>query len=365
MAISAADVKKLREMSGAGMSDCKKALTENDGDFDKAMDFLKKKGLATAAKKASRIAAEGIVSVKVSDDNKRASIVEVNSETDFVAKNEVFQTYVGQLAEQIVNSDAKDVEALKGEKWTADDSAETVDAKHVAMVAKIGEKLDIRRFDRIVTDGMVVSYIHAGGKIGVLVEANKGADSDACKEAIRNVAMQIAAMNPQYIGRDDISADELAHIREVIVDSTLNDVASLPNPILKALIEKAVSEKKWSDEDIATYEEKKDNMKFLFNFLSKEAPAVLAQMAMENKAEYAENKIFAGTIEGRVAKNLKEICLLDQPYVKAEDGKQSVAAYLKTVDPELKIVKFVRFETGEGLEKKNEDFAAEVAAQLG
>ena len=365
MAISAADVKKLREMSGAGMSDCKKALTENDGDFDKAMDFLKKKGLATAAKKASRIAAEGIVAVKVSDDNKKAAIVEVNSETDFVAKNEVFQTYVGQLAEQIVNSDAKDVEALKAEKWTADDSAETVDAKHVAMVAKIGEKLDIRRFDKVVTDGVVVSYIHAGGKIGVLVDANKGADSDAVKEAIRNVAMQIAAMNPQYISRDDISADELAHIKEVIVDSTLNDVASLPNPILKALIEKAVSEKKWSDEDIAIYEEKKDNMKFLFNFLSKEAPAVLAQMAMENKDEYASNKIFAGTIEGRVAKNLKEICLLDQPYVKAEDGKQTVAAYLKTVDADLKITKFVRFETGEGLEKKNEDFAAEVAAQLG
>ena len=363
MAISAADVKKLREMSGAGMMDCKKALTETDGNFDEAMEFLKKKGLATAQKKAGRIAAEGIVTTVVSDDNKTATIIEVNSETDFVAKNEVFQEYVKGLANQINNGDYADMAAFLAAKSEIDPSA-TVDDHHKAMVAKIGENLTIRRFEKVKTDGIVVSYIHAGGKIGVIVDAAGVSASEDVKEAVKNIAMQIAAMNPQYVSRDDISADELTHIREVITDSTLNDVPSLPVPILKPLIEKAVSEKKWSDEDIAIYEEKKDNMKFLFNFLSKEAAATLAQMALENKDEYASNKIFAGTIEGRVSKNLKEICLLDQPYVKAADGKQTVAAYLKTVDANLKIAKFVRFETGEGLEKKNEDFAAEVAAQM-
>ena len=245
------------------------------------------------------------------------------------------------------------------------DPSATVDDHHKAMVAKIGENLTIRRFEKVKTDGIVVSYIHAGGKIGVIVDAAGVSASEDVKEAVKNIAMQIAAMNPQYVSRDDISADELTHIREVITDSTLNDVPSLPVPILKPLIEKAVSEKKWSDEDIAIYEEKKDNMKFLFNFLSKEAAATLAQMALENKDEYASNKIFAGTIEGRVSKNLKEICLLDQPYVKAADGKQTVAAYLKTVDANLKIAKFVRFETGEGIEKRVENFAEEVAKQAG
>ena len=362
MAISAADVKKLREMSGAGMMDCKKALTETDGDFDAAMEFLKKKGLATAQKKAGRIAAEGIVSTVLSDDNKTATIIEVNSETDFVAKNEVFQTYVNGLAAQINKNDYADLAAFLAA--TSDiDSSVTVEDHHKAMVAKIGENLTIRRFEKITTDGVLVSYIHAGGKIGVLVEA-EGATGDAVNEALKNIAMQIAAMNPQYVSRDEISADELAHIKEVITDSSLNDVSSLPVPILKPLLEKAVAEKKWSDEDIAIYEEKKDNMKFLFNFLSKEAAATLAQMSMDNKAETIQNKIFSGAIEGRVSKQLKEICLLDQPYVKAEDGKQTVAAYLKTVDAALTIKKFVRFETGEGLEKKNEDFAAEVAAQM-
>ena len=363
MAISAADVKKLREMSGAGMMDCKKALTETDGNFDEAMEFLKKKGLATAQKKAGRIAAEGIVTTVVSDDSKTATIIEVNSETDFVAKNEVFQNYVKGLATQINNGDYADMAAFLAAKSEIDPAA-TVDEHHKAMVAKIGENLTIRRFEKVTTDGLVVSYIHAGGKIGVIVDAAASSAGEDIKEAAKNIAMQIAAMNPQYVSRDDISADELAHIKEVITDSSLNDVPSLPVPILKPLIEKAVSEKKWSDEDIAIYEEKKDNMKFLFNFLSKEAAATLAQMALENKDEYASNKIFAGTIEGRVSKNLKEICLLDQPYVKAADGKQTVAAYLKTVDAAMKIVKFVRFETGEGLEKKNEDFAAEVAAQM-
>ena len=363
MAITAADVKKLREMSGAGMMDCKKALTECDGDFDKAVEFLKKKGLATAEKKASRIAAEGIVVAAVSDDAKTATIIEVNSETDFVAKNDVFQTYVRGLADQINGGDYADMDAFLTAKSAIDPSV-TVDEHHKAMVAKIGEKLTIRRFEKVNAAGSVVSYIHAGGKIGVLVESNSDKNTDDIKEAMKNIAMQIAAMNPQYVSRDEISADELANIREVTVDSSLNDPASLPKPILQKLIDKACSEKLWSDEDIAIYEEKKSNMNFLFNFLSKEAAATLAQEAIAAKDSYASDKIFSGLVEGRVSKKLKEICLMDQAYVKAEDSKQTVAAYLKTVDPEFKITKFVRYETGEGLEKKNEDFAAEVAAQM-
>ena len=175
--------------------------------------------------------------------------------------------------------------------------------------------------------------------------------------------MQIAAMNPQYISRDEISADELAKMKEITIDSALNDPFSLPKPVLSKLIEKAVAGV-WSAEDVAIYEEKKSNMNFLPNFLSKEAKAQLAEIACADKEEISGNKIFSGLVEGRISKQMKEICLLDQGYVKAEDGKQTVAAYLKSVNPALKIAKFVRFEVGEGMEKKNEDFAAEVAKQM-
>ena len=175
--------------------------------------------------------------------------------------------------------------------------------------------------------------------------------------------MQIAAMNPQYISRADMADEEVAKLREITVDSALNDPASLPKPILNKLIEKAVADV-WSAEDVAIYEEKKSNMQYLFNFLSKEAAAQLAEIAMADKETIAADKIFNGLVEGRVSKQLKEICLLDQTYVKAEDGKQSVAKYLASVNKDLAIKKFVRFEVGEGMEKKNEDFAAEVAAQM-
>jgi elongation factor Ts len=175
--------------------------------------------------------------------------------------------------------------------------------------------------------------------------------------------MQIAAMKPEYISREDIAAEEIAKMREIIVDSSLNDPASLPKPILNELLAKACAGV-WSAEDVAIYEEKKSNMNYLFNFLSKEAKAQLAALAMEAKATIMENKIFNGAIEGRVSKQLKDICLLDQTYVKAEDGKQTVAAYLKSVNSALVIKKVVRFEVGEGMEKKNEDFAAEVAKQM-
>ena len=359
MAISASMVKELRELTGAGMMDCKKALTETDGDMDAAVEVLRKSGAAKMEKKASRIAAEGIA--RVATDATNAVVVEVNSETDFVAKNEVFQEFVQTVADTALASgleggkDGEDIEAvieMNGLKELI-----------VEKTATIGEKLSVRRFAKVSGD-CVASYLHAGGKIGVLVAAD-GAGDDAVKEALTNVAMQIAAMNPQYISRNDISADELAKLKEITIDSALNDPASLPKPILNKLIEKAVSDKLWSDEDIAVYEEKKSNMNFLFNFLSEAAKVTLAELAMNGKADYVNDKIFSGLVEGRISKHVKEISLMDQTYVKAEDGKQSVAKYLESVNKAIVITKFVRFEVGEGMEKKNEDFAAEVAAQMG
>lgn len=358
-AITAAMVKELREATGAGMMECKKALTETDGNMEAAVDVLKKSGAAKAEKKASRIAAEGIARVAYNDNT--AVVVEVNSETDFVAKNEVFQTFVQDIADKALAStfvggkNGEDVEALVDACGLKDVIIEKT--------ATIGEKLSFRRFEKVTGDA-VATYIHGGGRIGVLVAAT-GDASDAAKEALGNIAMQVAAMNPEYISRADISAEELAKLREITIDSSLNDPASLPKPILNKLIEKAISTAAWSAEDIAIYEEKKSNMNYLFNFLSKEAAAALTNIAMADKEAIVADKIFGGLAEGRISKQLKEICLLDQAYVKAEDGKQTVAQYLGSVNKALTITKIVRFEVGEGMEKKNEDFAAEVAAQLG
>ena len=355
-AITAAMVKELREMTGAGMMDCKKALNECDGNMDAAVDFLKKSGAAKMEKKASRIAAEGIARVAVGGNV--AVVAEVNSETDFVAKNETFQEFVQLVADNALASglnggkNGEDIEALLEMNGLKDVLIEKT--------ATIGEKLSVRRFEKVEGE-CVASYLHAGGKIGVIVAADGAAD---VKEALTNVAMQIAAMNPQYISRDDISSEEIDKMRDIIVDASLNDPASLPKPILNALISKACNEKVWSDEDIAIYEEKKSNMNFLFNFLSNEAKTALAGLAMADKANITAEKMFSGAVEGRVSKQLKEICLLDQTYVKAEDGKQTVAAYLKSVNGAIVIKKVVRFEVGEGMEKKSEDFAAEVAAQM-
>ncbi len=364
--ITASMVKELRELTGAGMMDCKKALNETNGNMDEAVEFLRKNGQAKAEKKASRIAAEGICRIAVKGDTV-AAVVEVNSETDFVAKNEQFQDFVAAVAEQAVNSTAADMDAFMAEAWNVD-TTKTVKEALVEKIAVIGENLNIRRYEKVeATNGCVVSYVHGGGRIGVIVEAETNVVNDAVKEAMTNIAMQVAALNPEYTSRNEISADELAKMKEITVDSALNDTFTLPAPILKGLLEKAVAV--WNAEDVAAYEEKKDNMKYLPNFLSKEAKAALAELAIADKAAIVENKIFAGLVEGRVSKQLKEICLLDQVYVKAEDGKQTVAQYVAQVgkenNAELAIKKFVRFETGEGLEKKNEDFAAEVAAQLG
>ncbi len=356
--ITAAMVKELREVSGAGMMDCKKALSECNGNMDEAIEFLRKSGAMKAEKKASRIAAEGICRTAI--DGGKAAVVEVNSETDFVAKNEVFQTFVENVAKQALASSAADVEGLLAENWIEDGSKTVKDAL-VEKVATIGENLNIRRFEKVQAP-VVVDYIHGGGRIGVILGA-EGVGAEAT-EALKNIAMQIAAMNPQYISRDDISEAELDKLREITIDSALNDAPSLPKPILQKLIDRAVCEKLWGDPDIEAYEKEKNN-KFLFNFLSDEAAKQLAALAMEGKATYLNDKVFGGLVEGRINKHLKEICLLDQAYVKAEDGKQPVAKYLESVSKDLTVAKFIRFEVGEGMEKKNEDFAAEVAAQLG
>lgn len=309
MAITAAQVKELREMSGAGMMDCKKALTNTDGDLDAAMEYLRENGLAKAAKKAGRIAAEGIVATNVSDDKKVASIVEVNSETDFVAKNEVFQEFVADVAAQAAASNAADIEAFMAESWAKDTSV-TVDEALKALIAKIGENMNIRRFEKVTQeDGLVVSYIHAGGKIGVLLAAKTENTSDEVVECLKNVAMQVAAMNPKYLTSDDVSEE----------------------------------------------------------YKEKEKEVLLAQAKNDPKNEGKPDNIIEKMIMGRLNKELKEVCLTEQVYVKAEN-KESVAKYVETVSKavgsDIKLTKFVRFETGEGLEKKQEDFAAEVAAQM-
>ena len=358
MAITAAMVKELREMTGAGMMDCKKALTETNGDMDAAVDVLKKSGAAKMEKKQSRIAAEGIARVAVNGNV--AVVAEVNSETDFVAKNETFQEFVQTVADTALASglnggaNGEDIDALLATNGLRE--------LLVEKTATIGEKFSVRRFAKV-TGVVGTSYIHGGGRIGVIIAAN-GATDDAAKEAITNIAMQVAAMNPQYISRNDISDEELSKLREITVDSALNDATTLPKPILNKLIDKAINEKLWSDDDINNFNEHKNNMNYVWNFLSDAAKAKLGELAMADKESIVAEKMFNGLVEGRVSKQLKEICLLDQTYVKAEDGKQSVAKYLESVSKDLTITEMVRFEVGEGMEKKQEDFAAEVAAQM-
>ena len=358
MAITAGMVKELREMTGAGMMYCKKTLTETNGDMDAAVEVLRKSGAAKMEKKQSRIAAEGIARVAVNGNV--AVVAEVNSETDFVAKNETFQEFVQTVADTALASglnggaNGEDIDALLATNGLSE--------LLVEKTATIGEKLSVRRFAKVTGD-VVTSYIHGGGRIGVIIAAN-GATDDAAKEAITNIAMQVAAMNPQYISRNDISDEELAKLREITVDSALNDATTLPKPILNKLIDKAINEKLWSDDDINNFNEHKNNMNYVWNFLSDAAKAKLGELAMADKESIVAEKMFNGLVEGRVSKQLKEICLLDQTYVKAEDGKQSVAKYLESVSKDLTITEMVRFEVGEGMEKKKEDFAAEVAAQM-
>ena len=309
-AVTAAMVKELREMTGAGMMDCKKALSAVDGDMDKAVEFLREKGLAAAAKKASRIAAEGLVKTLV-DGDKKAVIVEVNSETDFVAKNADFQEYVAQVAEQAMNTTAADIDAFLAEPWALD-TTKTVAEELSSKISIIGEKLSIRRFAQVNAEGgCVVAYTHGGGRIGVLVEAETEVVNDEVKEALKNIAMQIAALRPQYVSRDEVSDEFIAHEKEILMAQIMNDPKESAKP----------------------------------------------------------EKVIQGMIQGRISKELKDFCLMDQVYVKAEDGKQTVAQYMqqvsKAVGAPVAVKKFVRFETGEGMQKKEENFAEEVAKQMG
>lgn len=361
MAVTAKMVKELREMTGAGMMDCKKALVETDGDIDAAVEVLREKGLSKAAKKAGRIAAMGLVKTAFSEDGKTAAIVEVNSETDFVAKNDEFINFVEGLAKLALTAENNDMEAFKAMPY----EGATVGEVLTALIAKIGENMSVRRIEKV-SGEVLASYIHGGGNIGVIIAAD-GADNDDNKTALKNIAMQVAAMNPQYVSRDEISDEELANLKKITLESALNDPFTLPKPILNGLLDKAV-DGVWSAEDTAILAEKRAdkgfNFNYLPNFLSEEAKTQLASLAVADKAEISENKIFKGLVEGRISKQLKEICLLDQTYVRAEDGKQTVSQYLGSVDKGLSLAKVVRFEVGEGIEKKEEDFAAEVAAQL-
>ena len=309
MAITAAMVKELREMTGAGMMDCKKALNETNGNMDEAVEFLRKNGQAKAEKKAGRIAAEGLCKVLV-DGDKTAAVVEVNSETDFVAKNEEFQNYVTAVAQQALNTSAADIDAFLAESWNLDESKSVKEAL-VEKISVIGENLSIRRFEKVVAEnGCVVTYTHGGGRIGVIVEAETTAVNDDIKEALTNVAMQIAALNPKYVSTDEVSEEYKAHEKEILTEQIKNDPKMAGKP----------------------------------------------------------EKVIEGAVNGRLAKELKEVCLLEQAYVKAEDGKQTVKQYIDAVSKEngttVTLKKFVRFETGEGIEKKVDDFAAEVAAQV-
>ena len=278
--------------------------------MDKAVEFLREKGLATAQKKAGRIAAEGIVMLKVSEDGKKAVAVEVNAETDFVAKNEKFQGYVAQVAELALNTKAADIDAFMEEEWTFSESA-TVKEELAHQIATIGENMNIRRFAQVAEEnGFVASYTHMGGKIGVLVDVETDVVNDAVKEMAKNVAMQVAALKPLYTNDSEVSAEYIAHEKEILLAQIMNDPKESQKP----------------------------------------------------------EKVIQGMIAGRINKELKEICLLDQVYVKAEDGKQSVGKYVQEVakanNANITIKGFVRFETGEGLEKKEENFAEEVAKQM-
>ena len=290
--VTASLVKELREKTGAGMMDCKKVLTETDGDLEKATELLRERGIAKAAKKSGRVAAEGIVEAYISEDGKVGAIVEVNSETDFVGKNEEFRTFVMNVAKQVVEKNPADVESLLAQD-SIEEPGKTVQEVLVGKIATIGENLNIRRFARFASEGLVEKYIHGDGKIAVLINMKKGS-----KEVAKDVCMQIAAARPEYLNEESVPAERIEKEKEILKIQTMN----------------------------------------------------------EGKPEAIAEKI----VEGRIGKFFSEICLLDQQFVKNPDIK--VSQLLKEKDAE--VVEFARFEKGEGLEKKEENFAEEVMKQL-
>ena len=304
MAFTAKDVAALRERTNCGMMDCKKALVASDGDMDKAIEYLREKGLAASIKKAGRIAAEGVV-LSVVEGNVGV-VVEVNAETDFVAKNETFQAFVKDVAEIIIEKNPADVDAL-----LACDGKDglTVEKMVQEKVLTIGENIKIRRFVRM--EGDLISYVHAGGKIGVLIKFDTDvAGKDGFVDYAKDVAMQIAAMNPTYVRKEEVPADAVEHEKEILIAQIKEDpkMANKPQNILENMV-----------------------------------------MGRLNKKFY------------------QDACLLEQPFVK--DGNLSVAKYTqetaKTLGGKIDVVTFVRFEKGEGIEKKQENFAEEIAKQLG
>lgn len=300
--VTAKMVKELREKTGAGMMDCKKALSEVDGDMDKAIDFLREKGLAAASKKSSRIAAEGIVESCISEDGKKGVVVEINCETDFVAKNDDFRKFAADVALQALDTKAADIEEFMAEPWK-DDTSKTVKDVLTELIAVIGENMTVRRFEQVeAADGCVAGYIHGAGKIGVLVQAKTDVVNDEVKTCLRNVAMQVAAMSPKYVSRDEVPADYLEHEKSILLAQAKEENPNKPENIIEKMI------------------------------------------------------------TGRLNKEMKEICLLDQAYV--QDSDMTVAQYVAKVGKEagadLGIVAAVRFQTGEGMEKKQDDFADEV-----
>ena len=290
--VTASLVKELREKTGAGMMDCKKVLTETDGDLEKATELLRERGIAKAAKKSGRVAAEGIVEAYISEDGKVGAIVEVNSETDFVGKNEEFRTFVMNVAKQVVEKNPADVESLLAQD-SIEEPGKTVQEVLVGKIATIGENLNIRRFARFASEGLVEKYIHGDGKIAVLINMKKGS-----KEVAKDVCMQIAAARPEYLNEESVPAERIEKEKEILKIQTMN----------------------------------------------------------EGKPETIAEKI----VEGRIGKFFSEICLLDQQFVKNPDIK--VSQLLKEKDAE--VVEFARFEKGEGIEKKEENFAEEVMKQL-
>jgi len=317
-AVTAAMIKTLRDATGAGMSACKNALVEADGDFDRAVDILREKGLAAAAKKAGRIASEGIVWAYITPDNSIGALVEVNSETDFVAKNQDFRNFVNSIVTQIVSSKAADVQSFLNEKWI-EDEAVTVNDALVQKISTIGERLEIRRFERFEKkdSGALVNYIHGGGKVAVLIELGSDIVNDQLIEAGKNVCMQIAAMSPKFIDRIDIS-DEFMQKEK--------------------------------------------------NILTQRANLEEQEKASENpKYKIKPDQILQKIIAGRLDKQLKEMCLTEQEYVK--DSELTVDQYLKSVGKDIgsdiTVKRFARYETGEGLAKKEENFAEEVSKAMG
>ena len=309
MAITAAMVKDLRELTGAGMMACKKALEAVAGDMDKAVEHLREQGLAGAEKKAGRIAAEGVSFTALSEDGKTGVAVEVNAETDFVAKNEKFQSFVREVAAQALKTSASDIDAFLAEKWELDPE-KTVSQQLSAEISLIGENMHIRRFQKLHEEnGFVQDYIHAGGRIAVLLQVKSSLVNEAVRGMARNIAMQIAALKPKYTSRKEVDQAYLDSEKEILLAAAKNEKPNAPE------------------------------------------------------------KVLLGMVEGRLNKELKEVCLLDQVYVRAEDGKQTVGQYVESVkkaeNAEISLEGFVRYETGEGLEKKQENFAEEVAAQMG